>query len=148
MNVAPLLIIAIIAGFALPVQAGINSSLARVLGSSPQAAVISFLGGLFMMVFLSVCMGHFLPTPKQIMQTPPYLFIGGFLGGIMVITAILLAPKIGAVALVTCLIAGQLICSVILDHYGWVGFKVHPINTMRIVGIFFLLCGIYLIQRF
>jgi len=148
MNVTVLLIIAIIAGFGLPVQAGINASLAKHLHSSIQAGFISFSGGLLMMILVAVCMGHFLPAPKQILQTPPYLLLGGIIGGIMVVTSILLAPKIGAVSLIACFVCGQLICSVILDHYGWVGFRVHPINMMRIIGVLFLLCGVFLIQRY
>ena len=101
-----------------------------------------------MMAVAAVSLGHFFPTPKQLWQAPPYLLIGGFLGGTLVLTSILLAPRIGAVALVSCLLTGQLICSAILDHFGWVGFKVHPISAMRVVGILFLLCGVYLIQRF
>jgi transporter family-2 protein len=76
------------------------------------------------------------------------MLIGGLLGGIMVMTTIILAPKIGAVALVSSLLAGQLICSIVLDHQGWVGFSIHPVNGMRIFGILLLISGVYLINRF
>ena len=41
-----------------------------------------------------------------------------------------------------------LICSVLLDHYGWVGFEVHPVNTWRMVGCALLLAGLFLVSKF
>ena len=142
------ILIAVCAGMVLPLQAGINSSLAKHLGSAPQAGVISFLGGLLMMIVFCVLKGQNFIAPKLLAQTPPHLLIGGFLGGTMVITAIILAPKIGAVSLVASLVAGQLIFSVIIDHHGWVGFPVHSINPMRLLGVGLLISGLIVIQRF
>lgn len=65
-----------------------------------------------------------------------------------VITVIILAPKLGAVVLVSCVITGQLLASLVLDHYGWLGFPVHQINLMRIVGILFLFTGVLLVKAY
>jgi transporter family-2 protein len=41
-----------------------------------------------------------------------------------------------------------MLMSLVLDHFGWVGFPVHPINAWRIAGAALLLAGVGLIQRF
>lgn len=141
-------IVTILIGMVLPMQAGINASLAKHLGSSPQAALVSFAGGLLMMLVFCLASRDNLPSAKSLGAVPPYLLIGGFLGGMLVITSIIVAPRIGAVALVAALVTGQLIFSVVLDHYGWIGFPVRPVNAMRLLGVALLLIGIWIIQRF
>lgn len=142
------IIVTILAGMVLPIQAGINSTLAKHLSSAPQAALISFMGGVLMMTVFCLLSKQHLPSWRQVSAVSPYLLIGGFLGGVMVITAIIMAPKIGAVALVGALVTGQLIFSIVLDHFGWVGFPVKPISLMRLLGVVFLIAGIFIIQRF
>jgi transporter family-2 protein len=61
---------------------------------------------------------------------------------------ILLAPKLGAGALVALIVAGQLIFSVLLDHFGWFGFLQHPANVTRLAGCSLMIVGVFLISRF
>lgn len=143
-----LIVLAVLAGMVLPLQAGINASLAKYLSSPGQAALVSFLTGFLVMIVFCFASRQNFPSVKQLSAAPPHILIGGFLGGLMVMTTIILAPKIGAVALVSSLLAGQLICSVVLDHHGWVGYPVHPVNGMRIIGILLLVAGVYMINRF
>ncbi len=143
-----LILLAILAGMVLPMQAGINSTLAKYLHSTAQAAFISFVVGLGCMIIFCLMSRQNLPSIKQLMVAPPYILIGGFLGAVMVMTTTTLAPRIGAVALVSSLLAGQMICSVILDHNGFFGYPIHPANIMRIVGIMFLISGVFIINRF
>lgn len=135
-------------GMVLPVQAGVNASLAKQLGSAPQAAFVSFAGGLLLMTLFCAVSRHNLPAVKQLTGVPPYMLAGGLLGGMLVITSILVAPRIGAVALVASLVAGQLIFSVVIDHFGWIGYTVRPVTLMRLLGVLLLLAGVMIIQRY
>jgi Putative inner membrane exporter, YdcZ len=45
---------------------------------------------------------------------------------------------------VTC----SMVCSVLLDHFGWVGFEVHRVNPWRLVGCALLLAGLFLVSKF
>ncbi|MCA9394047.1 MAG: DMT family transporter [Candidatus Omnitrophica bacterium] len=141
------IIITVLVGMVLPMQAGINASLAKHLGSTPQAALVSFAGGLLMMMVFCMVSRDNLPPVKNLAAVPPVLLIGGFLGGLLVITSIIVAPRIGAVALVAALVSGQLIFSAVLDHYGWLGYAMRPINAWRLLGIVFLLIGVWIVQR-
>ena len=45
-------------------------------------------------------------------------------------------------------VTGQLLCSVLLDHFGWVGFEIHPAGWGRIIGCLLLVAGFALVARF
>src|SRR5918999_806553 len=45
------------------------------------------------------------------------------------------APKLGAATLVAVILAGQAFASLLVDHFGWVGFAENPITPGRLVGI-------------
>lgn len=143
-----IIFLTVLVGMVLPIQAGINAQLAKFLAHPLQAAIISFIVGFMVTAIAAAFTGEILPGLSKLTRIPPYLFIGGFLGACMVMTAILFAPKLGATVLVASLIAGQLLSSVILDNYGWVGFNAHPISIGRIVGIVLLFAGVILVKVF
>jgi transporter family-2 protein len=86
------------------------------------------------------------PELNTIIQTPWWLWIGGALGAFYVFCTIFLAPKLGGATLIGLVISGQMIVSLILDHYGFLGFAQQPINIWRILGVFLLLIGVILIK--
>jgi len=45
-------------------------------------------------------------------------------------------------------VAGQPVCSVVLDHYGWLGFDVRAASFGRIAGCILMLAGMSLIAMF
>jgi bacterial/archaeal transporter family-2 protein len=45
-------------------------------------------------------------------------------------------------------VSGQVMCSVLLDHFGWIGFDTHPAGVGRVVGCALMLVGFVLIARF
>jgi bacterial/archaeal transporter family-2 protein len=61
---------------------------------------------------------------------------------------VLLARELGAALLTALVITGQLVCSVILDHFGWVGFTEHAAGIGRIAGCFLMVAGFILIARY
>ena len=63
------------------------------------------------------------------------------------VAAVLLARELGAATLMSLVVTGQLICSVVLDHFGWVGFTEHAAGMGRIVGCLLMLAGFFLIAR-
>ena len=45
-------------------------------------------------------------------------------------------------------VTGQLLCSVLLDHFGWVGFEAHLAGWGRVIGCLLMVAGFALIARF
>jgi len=142
------IVVVLLAGAILPIQAGINAQLGRTSGSALWAAGISFLIGT--LALFIVFSGLRLPWPglAQLKAEPLWIWSGGLLGAFFVTSMTYFAPKLGATSLVALVIAGQLGTSLILDHYGSVGFNAQEINIWRIVGVLCIAIGIVLIRKF
>jgi transporter family-2 protein len=63
-------------------------------------------------------------------------------------TTTALASKMSISVMVSLIIAGQLLISLLLDHYGLLGFPAHSINIWRVLGAICLLIGVILIRQF
>lgn len=136
------------AGAILPVQAGINSRLGRALAQPVLATLCSFGIGLVALVIYTVAMRLPMPTWEQLRDVPPWAWLGGLLGAVYVLATVLLAPRLGAASLIGVIIAGQMLASLAIDHFGLVGFSVHPVNLGRLCGAVLLAAGVALLLRF
>ena len=84
--------------------------------------------------------------PDRAGDPPWWVWVGGLLGAFYVLGSIVTAPRLGAATLVALILAGQSIASLLVDHYGWVGFPEHPITALRVVGIALLAGGVLLVR--
>ena len=57
------------------------------------------------------------------------------------------APRLGALNLFAAVIFGQLLCSVVLDHYG-VLYREHSLSAGRLAGVLLLAAGVALVRFF
>lgn len=142
------IIIALLAGAVLPMQAAVNAQLRYVVGSSLLAALVSFGVGTAALLLYAAFARLPLPDGRATLQAPWWAWSGGLLGAFYVLTAILVAPRLGTAALMGLALAGQLIAALVLDHYGLLGLSVHPLSLWRVVGTILLLAGVVLITRF
>jgi bacterial/archaeal transporter family-2 protein len=66
----------------------------------------------------------------------------------MYLTAtIVLAPLLGAASMIGLIITGQMLAAIALDHFGLVGFPIHPLSLWRVIGGVLLVGGVILVQR-
>jgi len=143
-----LLFLAFAAGMLLPVQSGINAELKNLVGNPFLAATIQFLVGTMVLLLFVVAIRTPLPGVAKLTSAPWWIWAGGICGANFIVVAIFLAPRLGASTLVGVSVTGQMVVSLLLDHYGLIGYPLHPANPWRIVGAVFLLVGVALIQRF
>ena len=141
------LVLALAAGVLLPVQAGLNAQLRSALGSPIAAAFISFLVGTAALAAVALAFRVSFPFSRAWAVTHPVQWSGGIIGALYVFAAVVLAPKLGAGTLVAAVVAGQMITSLLLDHYGLIGFPVHSLSPVRLVGAALVMAGVVLIQR-
>jgi transporter family-2 protein len=142
------LLFAFAAGAALPFQAGINAELADWVNSPVRAAFVSFLVGTLVLLVISALV--FKPSPgwHRLGDAPWWVWVGGGLGAFYVAGSIVSAPKLGAVTLIALIVAGQSLASLVVDHFGWVGFEENPISLGRIGGIVLIAAGVVLVRIF
>ncbi|WP_257009845.1 DMT family transporter [Evansella halocellulosilytica] len=138
------IIIAVIGGMLAGTQASINGELGKKIGSI-EAAFFSFFIGT---VFLTLCM---IFTGKgqvtQIFSLPKWQLIGGILGALFVSFIIFAVPNIGVALTIFAAILGQILISLIIDHFGLFGARPISINVKRIIGVMFMLVGLIFIYR-
>ena len=77
---------------------------------------------------------------------PWWAWTGGVLGVGYVTASVLLAPKLGATRLIVLVVAGQLLASVVLDHFGLIGYAVRPFNAWRALGCVLLIAAVAIIR--
>ncbi|MDU8923471.1 DMT family transporter [Pasteurellaceae bacterium LIM206] len=139
------IIIALCAGFALAVQAAINSQLASALVGQPAvAALISFATGTLVLLLICWWKADLAIAWQYAPKQPWWKFIGGPLGALVVFTTIFLAPQIGVTNMLFFIIVGQLIAASIIDHFGLLGMAIRPVNIWQIIGFAVIACGLIL----
>src|SRR5438309_1080144 len=72
---------------------------------------------------------------------------GGVVGAAYLMSTVTFSGKLGAAGWLGVVVAGQVLASVVLDHFGLVGFAVHPATPWRLVGVGLLLAGAAIVLR-
>ncbi len=139
-------LLALVVGGIAAVQSGINSSLSRGIDSSLWGTIISFFCGLSVLLLFALITREPMPL-KKIATMPAYLFTGGAMGAILVFSMIFLFPKIGPVNIVIFSVFGQMLFSLLIDHYGWFGAPVNQINWQKVASLLLMLVAIFLFQN-
>jgi len=140
---------AVLLGVVLTTQVATNAQLGKSLGNLYIPATVNMVIGFIATAILTWCLTSQWPSREMIRDAPWYAwFAGGVLGAVYLTGNILLAPKLGAGELVGLIIAGQLIFSVLLDHFGWIGFDQHPANLARVIGCCLMIGGVFLVSKF
>lgn len=134
-------------GIGLVVQVGMNSTLRATLGSALVAALISFLVGSGALAAFIALTRTPLPVRAQFAAVPAWAWLGGILGAFYVASSVIVGPKLGAATLLALVVLGQLGTSLLVDHFGWLGFAQHPLTLVRLAGAALLFAGVLLITR-
>ena len=136
------------AGVALPVQFGINAQLANWLDSPVRAAFVSFLTGTIVLAGAAALVFKPLPSLSRLGHAPWWVWVGGAFGAFYVAGSIVAAPRLGAATLVAAIVAGQSLASVVVDHFGWVGFEPKQVSAGRLAGVVLVGAGVVLVRIF
>lgn len=139
--------IAMLAAGIIPIQAIVNGRLGQEVQNPLLAALISFAGGTIALGLLLVVSTRGLPTVPQGAELPWFLWTGGLLGAVFVTVVLILVPKIGTANVLAAAIVGQLLMSLVVDHYSLLGVPQSSISLAKIGGVLLLVTGMLLIQR-
>ena len=141
-----LLALAFCIGIAMSVQAAVNSQLAQAIGAnSVMAALVSFSCGtvvLFVMALAKGGPGGLGAALATLPSLPAWKFLGGFLGAAFVFGSVFLAPRIGLLSLIVLVIAGQLISSIAIYHFGLINMATRKVSGVRIGGALIVVAGV------
>ncbi|MFT5709016.1 MAG: transporter family-2 protein [Oceanospirillaceae bacterium] len=141
-----LVFLAVGAGAMLPIQGTLNARLGAVMLHPMQATLVSYIGGTIACIIVLAMAQASIPDYKRLASIDWYLYLGGFLGVIFVSGMLYIMPRIGVANMLAAAILGQLVMSLVFDHFGLAGITVE-INSNRIFGVVLLLAGVYFLQR-
>ena len=137
----------VFSGMVAPTQAGINARLSQWVHSNFLAVLISFLVGTLGLFTLTMILRIPWPSMASLSGSPWWIWLGGFGGAFLVTVTIIAVPKLGATTMFAFFLDGQMLASLILDHFGLLGYPVHPISIWRVVGVLLLSAGVQLIKN-
>jgi bacterial/archaeal transporter family-2 protein len=142
------LLFAFAAGAMLPIQFGINAQLAHWIDSPLRATLVSFVVGALALLVATLGFARGWPGSERIGAAPWWVWVGGLLGAFYVLGSVVTAPKLGAATLAAGILAGQAVASLLVDHFGWVGFEENPVTPGRLLGIALVAAGVALVRFF
>lgn len=140
------LLLAFLAGVATAYQPGINARFARQAGGSLWGGVANFAVGLVALSVLTLAARSTLPTPSRLASGPWWMWLGGLCGVFFVLLSIVLVPKVGTANYLVALVAGQLVASLVIDHFGHLGLAVREISAGRVLGVVLVFAGMLLVR--
>jgi transporter family-2 protein len=139
----------LLAGVANAIEPGQNATLAKVTGHPILAGLVCFLSALVIFIAAIAFAERRAPPNRQTLaQTPWWAWPGGALGAAVVLAQLYLAESLGAAPFLGLVVTGGVITSILLDHYGLVGFARHPAGRWRILGGLMMVTGVTLVALY
>ena len=142
----PLLLVPLVVGMILAVALSVNAELGKRLQSPLTAGLISFVIGSTALFLAWLAFGAS-PEAGALAAVPPLLWTGGSFGAFFLVATIFFLPRLGAATTAGLQIAGQMLSSAVMDHYGLLGVPVDPIGVVSASGVVLALLGIALASR-
>lgn len=137
------------AGALFAIEAAINGHVGVVLHSPLQATFLTFIISTFLLFILVISrknLDHLSLIKTR--HTPWWAFLGGVLGSISIFLNTWLIPILGNGTAIVLGILGQIILSLLIDSFGWLGSSKRPIELSQILGLIVLIVGATMVEIF
>ena len=135
--------ITLLAGIANAIEPGQNATLAKSTGHPLLAGLVCFTLALAIFIVAMLVTGK--RGKLDFAATPWWVWPGGILGAAVVIAQLYLADSLGAAPFLGVVVTGGVVASIILDHFGLVGFKPHRAGRWRVLGGVLMIAGVTLV---
>jgi transporter family-2 protein len=147
MQAIPYMLASILVGMLVSAQPPLNAILSRAIGNAFGATAISILVAFCCALMMLTLTGFGEINRATLTSVPWWVYLAGAVGAIFVGAGVVLAPVTGALLFFVCIVAGQLIGSMLADHFGAFGLQVREISPARILGLGLVLAGAVLVSR-
>lgn len=132
-----MILLSIIGGVLTVLSMVINSSLGRKIGVL-KGTLVNYLGGIIFSVLVLLVLGSEKSiTIAEMSKMPTYIFLGGALGVIVVISSNKIIPKIPVVYSTLLFFIGQIVAGIIIDY-----FLIGQVSSKKIIGAIIITLGI------
>jgi bacterial/archaeal transporter family-2 protein len=141
-------LLAAAAGAANPAQAGANAELKKQIDQALVATLFVYLSGFFGVLLIQLLARQPWPAFQRMSNVPWWGWTGGLLSIGATLAGAAFAQKLGSGVFTGISVTSSLAMSVVLDHFGLIGFKVHPASLPRILGCGLMIAGLWLMAKF
>jgi len=127
-----MIILAVIGGATLSIQAAINGQLGSKVGVFKSAFLTFSVGALITALLI------FFFEPKQavtLLDVPKWQLLGAMFGVPYIVIMVLAVQRIGTAVATVAVIFGQLTMSMLIDNFGWLGNAAIPFSMSRLGAI-------------
>jgi bacterial/archaeal transporter family-2 protein len=138
------IVLSLVAGVAGSIQVAVSGAFGKRIGVLEATAFGSLGAALIVCAAVLVARGGFGGVADGLRE-PPWLWLGGVMGAIVVTTITFTAPRIGTFATIGLLIAGQLAMGVLIDTFGLFGLERISFGWERTAGLVLLAVGALLV---
>lgn len=138
--------LSVVAGVLIPIMAALSGAMGRAFGN-PQAASLIVVAGAFAMVLaFTLATGGAAFDWRQLKTATPLQLVAGFGMAFYLLSITYLAPRFGVGNAVMLVVAGQIVSSALIDHFGLFGAPHKPIDLMRATGLAIMTVGVVIAQ--
>ncbi len=143
-----LILVALVAGSFNAIEAGTNTALRKGLDAPIWSVAAISLTTLVCAVAAAIVAGERFPTLAAAGTIPWWGWTGGLLGFGFVMAMVATAQSLGAALFIGLTVTASTAGSVLLDHFGLIGFTPHPAGIVRILGAVLMILGVALVAAF
>lgn len=136
--------IAIVGGMAITLQGQLMGLMDKGIGTVESVFVTYAGGGLVAALLILGIRGGNLGAWHHV---PWYTLCSGLLGLLIVGAIGYSIPRLGLSKAFTIMIAAQFAVAAAIDHFGWIGAPVRPLNVSRLTGMAVLVLGVWLVTK-
>lgn len=147
MNIIYMTLISMTAGIAIALQSSMSGQFSSIIRSPSWTSLVIYLTSSIVMSTYLLITKTRAPSFETLKLVPTHLwFMGAFLSVFALTLVYWQMPKIGVARVMTGVLTGQLVISLIAAHYGWFGLPVTSLTAVRVGGLVFMLVGLVLIN--
>jgi transporter family-2 protein len=139
-------VLAALAGACIALQASANGKFRENLQSPAWAAYFSICGTILTATLAMLVLRPALPSRESLNGTQWWNWVGGPLGTLIVLAGATLVRDLGGAAFIALVVGGQLLCSLLLDHFGLMGLVQKEITLGRVIGAVLVVVGVVCIK--
>jgi transporter family-2 protein len=135
-----LYILTIFLGVVLTVHLAMNGKVGAVIGNARMGNMMFWCIGAVGAIIIGLT-GWEAGALNSVREVNPLLLTAGLMGASLVFGIAWLFPRVGPANATIALLAGQIISSMVLSHFGWLGSPVQPVTLRSAFGAAMLLFG-------
>ena len=140
-SIIVIILIGLVGGIAVVVQAPLSSMISQRLGVIESIFIIHLGGAIAALIPLIYYGGGKISNWRTV---PWYALCAGVFGLVVIFSMSYMIPRVGVATALIILLAGQLFIGTILDHFGLLGAIQRPLELSRIFGLAIVLAGVWL----